>query len=234
MKRRIVLIIIVLLLLTGCKSSKTVEKEESKKNVEKEIVVEEEIYKDENVTPIGFYRLTGNTLQKINSIRISPKVMEDIGIYQVYPSNDDSVILNNGFGNDFYNTYIKYDNNPNKIKMGFNIKYKLTDGTSISHTILNPSMTNDKYWEYLLVYLYDDYANSGKSFYSHIEPEEYNDNTLFTAIKIQASGNISGIDKKIDLTVFTYDTEDDFDESGEYRGNSKNTLILCINSDHCE
>ena len=36
-------------------------------------------------------------------------------------------------------------------------------------------------------YLYDDYANQNKSFYSHIENNKMNDNTLFTAFKMQMS-----------------------------------------------
>ena len=235
MKRKVLILIIIVLLLTGCKNARTPKKEMPKKNIEEEVVVEEQdIYIDENKTPISFYKLSGNTLQKINTININPSPMEDIGIYQVYPSNEEIITLDQPFGRSFYNIFSTFKNKINDLKIGFNLKYKLTDGTSISQTILNPSMTNDKYWEYLLIYLYDDYINSGKSFYSHIEPEEYNEESLFTAIKIQSSGNVAGIDKKIELTVFTYDSEDDFDELQQYRGNSKSSLKLCINNDNCE
>ena len=88
-------------------------------------------------------------------------------------------------------------------------------------------------WEHLMNYLYDDYANKGKGFYSHIENNEYNENTLFTAIKIQSSYQVDEIDSKILLTVFTYDTEDDFDESGEYRGNSSYTMTICLEGREC-
>ena len=80
-------------------------------------------------------------------------------------------------------------------------------------------------WEHLMTYLYDDYANRNKSFYSHIENNEYNENTLFTAIKLQSSYSCSEITSNIYLTVFTYDTEDDF-ENNEYRGNSKYTITI--------
>ena len=36
----------------------------------------------------------------------------------------------------------------------------------------------------------------------------------------------------IKLTVFTYDSEDDF-ENNEYRGNSKHTLNICITGYEC-
>lgn len=235
MKRKILIIIIIVLLITGCKSNnKNINETKQIINNEEEIIEEKETYKDENETPISFYRLSNNTLHRIETINISPSPMEDIGIFQVYPSKEESITLSQPFGQSFFNSLSMFNTETNRIKIGFNLKYQLTDGTSISQTILNPSMTNDKYWEYLLIYLYDDYVNSGKSFYSHIEPEEYNENTLFTAIKVQSSGNVLGIDKKIELTVFTYDSEDDFDENQEYRGKSKSSLILCINNNICE
>ena len=86
-------------------------------------------------------------------------------------------------------------------------------------------------WEYLLNYLYDDYVNRGKGFYSHIEENEYNENTLLTSIKLQSNDRALGINNKILLTVFTYDSEDDFLD-GEYRGNSSSTLTICV-SDKC-
>ena len=76
-------------------------------------------------------------------------------------------------------------------------------------------------------YLYDDYANIGKGFYSHIEDNQYNESTLFTALKIQSSYSCSEIISPITVTVFTYDTEDDF-ENNEYRGNSKQSFIINI------
>ena len=122
---------------------------------------------------------------------------------------------------------MKYNTN-NNLKIGFNIKFS-TEDEDFSYNILNPSNCFEK-WEYLLNYLYDDYANRGKSFYSHIEENEYNDSTLFTSIKVQSAGECNKIKDKIELTVFTYDTEDDFLD-GEYRGNSSSTLTICINGD---
>ena len=67
MKRKVLILIIIVLLLTGCKNARTPKKEMPKKNIEEEVVVEEQdIYIDENKTPISFYKLSGNTLQKIN------------------------------------------------------------------------------------------------------------------------------------------------------------------------
>ena len=83
-----------------------------------------------------------------------------------------------------------------------------------------------------MTYLYDDYNNFGKSFYSHIEKEQFNENTLMTSIKIQSSYSVDQINSKISLTVFTYDSEDDF-ENNEYRGNSSYTMDICIEGRPC-
>ena len=233
MKKYILFLLLIIILVSGC--SKKVENTSTEKEKKEDIVEEVEVpkYSDLNNTPISLYKLNGNKLTKLNSIRIDPSPMEDIGIYQIYPSNEEEVYLNKGFGEQFYDEWMNY-NKDNNLKIGFNLKYTLLDGTNISQNILNPSMTNDKYWENLLIYLYDDYANRGKGFYSHLEMEDYNDNTLFTAIKIQGCGNVLGIQNKIELEVFTYDTDDDFDENGEYRGNSFNKMNLCMNKDTCE
>ena len=148
--------------------------------------------------------------------------MEDLGIYQIYPSNEDTINVNS-FGQNFYNEWSKYNTN-NNLKIGFNIKFELYNGEKVSFNILSPSNTFDK-WEYFMTYLYDDYINQGKGFYSHIEDKDYNENTLFTSIKIQCNDGIGDIKDKIELTVFTYDSEDDFLDN-EYRGNSKFTYTI--------
>ena len=217
--KKIIVFILIFLLISGCTNTK---KEEQKKEIKKEKpTIIEETYKDLNNTPIGIYKLNGNTLNKITSIDKHLNVEEDIGIFQIYPSNEDTIYLNTNFGESFYNEYIKYPN----IKIGFNIKYTLNNNEEISYNILSPENTFD-HWEYLMNYLYDDYANRYESFYSHIESNEVNENTLYTAIKLQASYSCSEI-TNIKLTAFTYDSEDDF-ENNEYRGVSKHTLNINI------
>lgn len=223
MYKKIFIIFLIIILFCGCANTKKVEKKKKKK-VE---VIYEEKYKDLNTTPISFYTINGNSLNKLTKINKSLVPMEDIGIFQIYPSNLDTVNLKTGFAYDFYDEWIKYNPN-NNIKIGFNIKFKTDDG-DVSYNIFNPINCMDK-WQYLLNYLYDDYANRGKGFYSHIEDKEFNENTLITSLKIQSSGECSKIKDKIVVTVFTYDTDDDFLE-GEYRGNSSSTLTICINGD---
>lgn len=222
MYKKIIIVFIILIACCGCNISK--ENKTKKKKVE---TTYEENYKDLNNTPISFYSSNDSGLIKITKINKTLVSMEDIGIFQIYPSDADSINISSGFGNSFYDEWMKYNTN-NNLKIGFNIKFKVGD-EDISYNILNPSNCMEK-WEYLLNYLYDDYANRGKSFYSHIEENEYNDSTLFTSIKLQSSGECNKIQDKILLTVFTYDSDDDFLDN-EYRGNSSSTLTICLNGD---
>ena len=220
--KKLIIIFITIILLCGCEKQKE-NKVQVKENKKEETIVEEkETYKDLNNTPIALYKLSGNKLTKLTETFEKFIPMEDIGIFQIYPSNEDIIYLNS-FGNDFYNEWIKYDTN-NNLKIGFNIKYTLNNGETISYNILSPANNFDHY-EYLMNYLYDDYANQNKSFYSHVEENDLNENTLYTSIKIQCNADVNSIKEKIELTVFTYDSEDDFLDN-EYRGNSKYTYTI--------
>ena len=223
--KKILLVLVVLLLFCGCTKKEKVK--EKPKEEKKEEVIEKDTYKDENKTPIGFYKVQGNTLTKITKVNVTPVVEQDMGVFQIYPSNEDNLTIDKGFGLAFYDEWNKYNN----IKLGYNIKFSLADGRNISYNIFSPENTFDQ-WEYLMTYLYDDYNNFGKGFYSHIEKEQFNENTLMTSIKIQSSYSVDQINSKISLTVFTYDSEDDF-ENNEYRGNSSYTMDICLEGRAC-
>ena len=65
-----------------------------------------------------------------------------------------------------------------------------------------------------------------------MESDEFNDNSIITSIKLQSSYSVDQVVSPIKLTVFTYDTDDDFIDN-EYRGNSFHTLTICINGRAC-
>ena len=225
MKKIYIILLIVMVLLCGC--AKEEKKEEEQKEIietQKEEIVESP-YQDDNKTPISFYQLKGNQLEKITSITGNYNVLDDIGLFQIYPSNEQTIYLNSSFGSSFYNTWQQY-NSQNTLRIGFSLKIPVEGKEPISYTILYPSQTMDQ-WQYFMAYLYDDYANQGKSFYSHIEAKDYSEETIFTAIKLQCGEDCQSISTPVLFTVFTYDTADDFVE-GTYRGNSQSTISLCI------
>ena len=222
--KKYLIIVLILLALCGCSNKKNQGKEKPKVKEKKEIV---DTYKDENNTPIGIYKLQGNTLTKLDTVNVTPVVEQDMGIFQIYPSNEETINLQKAYSLSFYDEWSKYKN----IKLGFNIKFTLSNGENISYNIFSPENTFDQ-WEYLMNYLYDDYNNYGKGFYSHIEKDEVNENTLITSIKIQSSYSVDQINSKIVLTVFTYDTEDDIKDN-EYRGNSSYSVNICLERKEC-
>ena len=225
--KQIILFLFIFLFTIGC-SSKTnnIEVKEPDNSVDNSVVDSVEVYTDLNSTPIGFYKLSGNRLTRLNNINVNASSEDDIGLFQIYPSNEDIVNLDKAFALSYHDEWIKYSN----IKLGFNIKYYLTSGDVVSYNIFSPDNTFEK-WEYLMNYLYDDYANYGRRFYSHVESNQVNEETLYTAFKMQAGGNINEINKIL-LSVFTFDSFDDF-LNNEYRGNSLHTISICVNRSNC-
>lgn len=212
--KKIYIVLLCLILITGCSTKKVGKKVKKDKEEPKGV---KEVYKDENMMPISFYENN----KKITTKKVAFKVGQDLGVFQIFPSNQDSI----SSWNSFYDEWSKYDSN-HKTKIGYSISYTLNDGRKIVHTILNPSNTMD-YEGYMAVYLYDDYNNRGKSWYSHLEEKDYNDNSFLTSIKLYGNSSIDNITSDIVITVFTYDTDDDFnEETKEYRGNSKAFLTL--------
>ena len=229
MMKKWFIILIVLLFICGCEKEKpNMEVKTVKPDIQKEEVVP--VYQDENTTPIGIYSLNGNSLNKLTKIQKKFVIEDDIGVFQVYPSNEEFISLTKSFADSYYEQWMNYKKDTN-LKVGFQIEFQINH-EDVFFTILKPDDCM-KRWEHLMTYLYDDYANRGKGFYSHIENNEYQDTTLFTAIKIQSSYQVSEITSPILLTVFTYDTEDDFNEEGKYRGNSFDTIKLCNEGISC-
>ena len=221
MKKVWILFLIGIFLLCGCQK-----KEEPIVLPEEELEEVEEVvptYQDENHTPISFYRLQGNTLTILHTISGSYAGLDEVGTFQIYPSNEEVISLPQSFAISYHDQWIQY-NPDNKIKVGFSLSFTLNDGQEIFYNILSPYQAMDQ-WEYFMAYIYDDYQNMGKNFYSHIEPEEYQDSNLFTAIKIQCGAYFQKINSPVLFTVYTYDSDDDFLE-GHYRGNSKWTITI--------
>ena len=221
---KLLVILVISILITGCSSTKKDIKKPKKEVVKSKQQVN--TYKDLNKTPIGIYQ-DKDKLILITDYTAEFSIDKDIAVFQVFPSVENNIIHTNKFA---YMFYEKWNSLGKNNKIGFNIKYSTSDNKSISHNILNPSRTMD-YGNYLQIYLYDDYYHRNDQFYSHIENNEYNENTLFTSIKLTGGVDINKINSPIELTVFTYDSPDDFNtKTKEYRGNSKYTIQIKRNN----
>ena len=208
-------LLFLILLLSACsvKEKEIYENKEVDNNINEEI---KEEYVDDNPIKLSLFLYDNNYH---NKKRIEDTYYTnftsgvDIGSFEVFLT-DESTIDGINFKdtwNKYYNNYVDITN----YKIGYNIKFVLNDGTSYNSNYLEPD--NYRYGEYFYTYLYDDIHQVDGAFYSHLENME--DNTLITSIKIYAVEGIDKVDYFV-LSAFTYDGEEDFDEEGNYRGNS--------------
>lgn len=212
--KRIILFISIFILLTGCQS-----KEE---NTFKEIDIDETIktdnYVDNNPIKIALYENN----YKVKSYSTTLSNFKEIAVFNIYYTNIDKLDSSNIKYNyqKYYNTYENIDN----YKTGFYITFE-AEGKKIEQLALDPT-SKHAMTPYLYIYLYDDINQSPRSFYSHLEPTDMKENTIISSIKLFLAQEGSKISSPITLTVFTYDSEDDFNKDNKYRGISSYTIEI--------
>jgi len=202
-------IILTILTFCGCR----VEKQDIPEVLPKEEI--REVYKDENPVVLGMYD-ENNKL--INSYESKWQKKKDIVWPTIFPTNELKLPKEKT-----KNTWIKYwEGYKDKgYKFGLETSYKTNENIDLSIF----KFSDNIYFKYVEIYLYDSY-NTNASWISHLEDKDFNDKTVFTSVKITAGELIDEVTSPIKLKVFTYDTEDDFDELGKYRGNSYYEFII--------
>lgn len=209
-----ILIIISLLLLTACSNQSS-----SPKNIDldKQLDISINTYQDNNPITIGLYE----DEHLIKDYHVKLTNMKDITVFNIYYTNQDP--LENNYIKYNFNKYYKNYENIDKYKIGFIISFE-AEGKLYKEQILTPDCEYI-FAPYLYIYLYDDINQPNGSWYSHLLPEEVNDKTIFSSIKLFMANKATDISSPITLTVFTYD-EDDFDSSNNYIGKSKYTTTI--------
>lgn len=221
--KKYLLLVLCLFLVIGCSKDKQEVVEEEINNIkeevkEEQVIVEEDIYKDENPIIVGLYQ-KGKLVKSINA-----NIMDstDIASFDVYFTNEEDVGSSNTKNN--FNKYASNYEESNKYKIGFMISFT-TEDESINKVITGPKDTYIT-TPYIYNYLYDDVHQVDGAWYSHVEEKDVNDETVYSSIKLYGAEYTNKINSPITLTVFTYDTEDDFDDNGMYRGNSKYSVTI--------
>ena len=213
--KKSICILLIILTLSGCtkKADTPVEVTPSPT----EYIPTPTPYIDDNPVTVGLYQngklVHDQTLSIINGV--------DIASYDVYFTNEESTGSTNTKTN--YNKYLKNYENPEQYKIGFYLSFEVGDKL-MSATITKPNVYATT--PYIYNYLYDDIHQPDGAWYSHVEESDVKDNTIYSSIKLFAAEKTEEITSPITLTVFTYDTPDDFDESGNYRGKSKYTIKI--------
>ncbi|MDD6572026.1 MAG: hypothetical protein PUF12_06555 [Thermoflexaceae bacterium] len=149
----------------------------------------------------------------------------DIVSFEVYNSTESSLR-----GNVFLNIWPKlWENfeNASDYRIGYSIDFTMENGAKKIHqNVLTPDDTLI-YKDYMELYLYDDFHQQIDVWYSHVEPDAYNDETILTSIKFTAGKKYEAIDGEILLTAFFYKKDgSEFDEAGNYIGNTKVSVLV--------
>ena len=219
--KKIIWLFVIMIIITGCKKEikkEIINKDETTK--EEEVPEKKEVYVDNNPIKIAFYSGNG-PYKKLTDFSSSYGEYKEIGVFAMLLSDEDTVS-----GNSRKTLYkelsSKYENFSN-YKIGYSLKFQTEDG-DVYENILEPHVYNSyPFGEYIYVWLYDDINTTG--WHSHIEENEYNENTIMSSIKLMWAPNATKITSPVELSVFTYDA-DDFDENNHYRGNSINKVII--------
>ena len=213
MKSKKILIGIVIIFLVGCsiREEDNFKEEMVKDNVIKNYV---EPYVDDNPIILGGYLSNGNNKTLVSSYDSNLSLYQDIVSFEIYYTKEESL---SGSQKNLWNTYYQTYENIDNYKIGYYLSFQVGEEI-ISKLILKPS-DGDGIFDYIQVYLYDDINQDG-GFYDHVTDEEVTVETIFSSIKLTASTKIDEIVGPIKLVIFTYDSENDFDENGMYRGNS--------------
>lgn len=223
--KKILIITCLLLTLTSCSyKTQPINKKDNKKNITSN--VKEEIkntYIDNNPITLGIYMYTNSSTPryKTNEYKNNWELNVDICSLEIFYTNEDQIPGTN-FKN-LWNNYYQNYTDINSYKIGYLIEFNTANEGKIKKYIKSPQDT-DSIYKYIQLYLYDDIHQDG-GWYSHITENEYNNDSILTSIKLTGSTYIDEITSDISLTAFTYD-DDDFDENGEYRGISKQTVII--------
>ena len=195
-----------------------VEHEEPEKEEEKEPE-----YKDENPVKLGIYVENGDTKDLVTEDYYCNWDMSNVmGLFYAVPTQEES-ISNYNFDT-LWKEYINKYPNPDKYRIGYNVKFTFENDEVVDMIIRNPS---EAYFMFpmLWVYLYDDVNLVPGAPYYHIE--NMYDYTICSSFKIVGGGDTYKIKSDIELTAFCFDSDDDFDpETGKYRGNSYYTITI--------
>ena len=212
--KKIILFITIFLILTGC--------EDRNDNSFKEINLDETIktntYVDNNPIKVALYEDD----HIIKSYHTTLKNLKDIAVFNVYYTNKEKLDSTNIKYN--YQKYYKEYDNIDNYKTGFYISFE-AEGKKLEKLVLDPT-SEYIFSPYLYIYLYDDINQVPGTFYSHLLEKDMKDNTIISSIKLFLAQEGEKITSPITLTVFTYDSDDDFTEDNHYRGISSYTIKI--------
>lgn len=218
MKKSIILLTIIAS-LTACQNNTQIDNTiEEVTEITPTITEKVDEYIDDNPITVGLYQ----NGKLIKNLETTIKDDLDIASFDVYFTNKETLDSSNTKYN--YKKYYQEYENIDDYKIGFYIKFEV--GNKIMEgKILDPSSMYIV-TPYIYNYLYDDIHQADGTWYNHVEEKDVKDDTIYSSIKLYGAEFTENITSPITLTVFTYNSQDDFDKDGNYRGNSKYTVTI--------
>ncbi len=214
--KRIILLLLFLICI-GC-SKEEINNFTNSINESINNMYQEPIYEDDNPITVGLYR-NGKLVHTYNT---KFKDDKDLGTFNIVYSNDEDLGSTN-IKKNWSKYYQKYEN-IDQYKIGFYLEFE-ADGKHMESIILDPS-AKYKTSPYIYVYLYDGIHQKDGAWYTHLETKDVKDTTIYSSIKLYMCEQTKKITSPIQLTVFTYKDDFDFDVRNYYRGKSKYTITI--------
>lgn len=223
---------ILAIALIGCGKDK---KEEASSSIETaesastETVTETETERIVNEKPVFLYYMDygSSTAQRVKTFETEWTDEEDIGVFAALAVDRSSFAFEEEYGSEIGMQQETWDSvkASGEYKIGYQVSFDI-DGEHKIFTILSPSdvekekdlfmgdVDTDEVTGYLGIWLYDDYHQDG-GFYDHVDPDEYDDDTLLTSIKLRLTPDGMDISNLV-LEAFSYSNTLEFDGDGHY------------------
>ena len=219
-------------LMSGCgkgKEPETKAAETTGADVTTEAVTTTQPAKPGNDKPVYLYYMDygSSTARRIKTYETEMTAEEDIGIFAAIAVDRSSFAFEEEYGSEIGMQQETWDsvNTAGKYRIGYQISFDV-DGEHKVYTILSPSdvadepylfmgdVDTDEVTGYLGIWLYDDYHQDG-GFYDHVDPDEYDDDTLLTSIKLRFTPDSDAMSNLV-LEAFSYSNTLEFDSDGHY------------------
>lgn len=212
-------------LIAGCQNNKNLEKDNYKFSKNDEVIEKNiESSNSDSLVKLALYEYNSGKFTKKEEYFSPMEHYKDIAVFSVIYTDED--ILDGYSIKDLWNEHSKKYDNISDYKLGYEISFTLDSGEEIHETILKPlEFSHFSFSNYLYVWLYDD-INQTDSWYNHLEENEYNEKTIMSSIKLMSVEKTDKIATPINLTVFVYKDENDFDKTLKYIGNNKFTMLI--------
>jgi|GEM_PF-952689 len=165
---------------------------------------------------VGIYQKVSNDRVLITQYNGKWRRGVDIGFFNTFASNDE-VLNYMGYREMLVDSWFSYPN-AEDYKIGYCLSYTLFTGEEFIITIKKPS--DITHAEYLEVYLYDSVQQYTGGWYTHLDDEDMNDETMLYSFKLTPGVKIKEVsDIKLKTFAYYYNDESDFDpDTGEYIG----------------